>query len=359
MKIACIGYLHGSGGAERQIVMLASALAERGHNVSLLVLAAFNSKYDIPNSVNVIDLTSIESRRENKIFLRYRALKKAYLSIEPDVTIHFWLQSAYLTAFMPKSVAGKLIYAERGDPGDAEYDGLLGIIRSIAFRRVDRFVFQSDGAKDFFGATISNRSVIIQNSVSVPENEFVLPCGKREKRILSVGRLHPQKNQLAFIEAFSEIAREFPEYIGEIYGDGELKSTLEKKITELNLTDRFFIRPSTGRIFEKMYSAELFVLTSNYEGMPNVLMEAMALGVPCISTDCKPGGARSLITDGENGIIVPIGDVDELGKAMKELLTNRNKADKMASAAQKIRITNSSKQIFDEWEQCVNSVCGK
>ncbi|MCI8403203.1 MAG: glycosyltransferase family 4 protein [Lachnospiraceae bacterium] len=356
MRIACIGYLHGSGGAERQITMLANAMAKRGHEVFLLVLASFNKRYDISDKVNVCDLTYAENQAGNKIWLRYRALFKALKKIKPECSIHFWLQSAYLTAFMPEKQVGKIIYSERGDPGDTEYQGARGFVRKLSFHRVAGFVFQSEGARDYFPDKIRRRSVIIHNSVLLPCDKFEKPCADREPKIVTVGRLHPQKNQKLLIRAFSEIAEEFPKIRLEIYGEGEQKEALAEEIRKNGLTGRIKLMGSRKDIFDCIYPAQMFVLTSDYEGMPNALLEAMALGVPCISTDCKPGGARTLICHEKNGLIVPLGDEKELASAMRRLLRFRDFAGELSGNGIKIRETHEPNKIFDQWEEYVKGI---
>lgn len=354
MRIACVGYLHGAGGAERQIVMLANALTQRNNEVYLLILAENRSKYEIDSRVITFDLTTAESKRGNRIVNRFNELKAILFKIKPDISIHYWLQSAYFCAMMPKSITGKIVYSERGDPGDAEYRGLLRIIRHIAFKRVDGFVFQSEGARDYFKESVKQRSVVIHNSVSIPEDKYLKPCENREKKIVNVGRLHPQKNQKLLINAFYNIAAEFPEYTLEIYGDGKLREELQTQIDALGLTGRVLLKGTTKNILDCVYTASLFVLTSDYEGMPNALMEAMAIGVPCISTDCRPGGARTLICDNVNGWITPIGDVDMLSSCIRKALLRCEENNEIISNAMKIRETHSEKAIFDDWEKYVN-----
>lgn len=356
MKIALIGYMHGNGGAERQIIMLSNELAAKGHQVHLLALADYNVKYEVSPAVHIYDLSDTCSNALEGILHRYKKLKAAYQEIQPDVTVHYWLQSAYLTAFMPKSLRGKIIYSERGDPGDAEYSGALGYVRAVAFRLVDGFVFQSEGARDYFGPGVIARSTVIHNSVSVPEDIYTTPSDSRENRIVSIGRLHPQKNQALLIDGFAKIQDQFPEYTLEIYGDGELEEELQAQIDGLGLTDRIRLCGSCKEIFDRIYHASLFVLTSDFEGMPNALMEAMALGIPCISTDCKPGGARTLIQDGENGYIVPIGDADALAEKMAFLLTDREQAETVARNAQRIRVTNSGQEVFRKWNDFIQEL---
>lgn len=350
MKIACIGYLHGAGGAERQIIMLANALSERGHEVHLAILAENKSNYDINAKVGIHDLTNVEAENGNKILNRFHALKKLLNALRPDISIHYWLQSAYFCALMGKSVSGKIIYSERGDPGDVEYRGLLGIIRHIAFKRVDGFVFQSEGARDFFGNKVRAKSIVIHNSVAVPNGEFLEPCKTRENRIVNVGRLHPQKNQMLLIEAFADLSNDFPNFTLEIYGEGKLQELLEKRIKDAGLEERVFLRGAVNDILDKIYTASLFVLSSDYEGMPNALMEAMAIGVPCISTDCRPGGARTLIQSGINGWITPVGNKNELAKQMAAVLRCPLNAEKVAYEALKIRDTHTSEAVFCAWE---------
>lgn len=350
MKIALIAYLHGSGGAERQIIMLANALAERGNKVHLIVVAAYDNRYFISEKVAIHDLTYAESKRGTAIFNRYKALKKAYSEITPDITIHYNFQSAYLSVAMPRKIRGKVVYSERGDPYDKEYGGLLGVIRKIAIQKIDGFVFQSEGARDFFSAKIRKRAVVIHNSVSVSPDKFPMP-EFRNNRIVNVGRLHPQKNQRLLIDAFAQIASEFPEIVLEIYGDGYLKDSLLKQIERLELHKRVLLLPSRTDIFECIRTAALFILTSDYEGMPNALMEAMALGVPCISTDCRPGGARSVIENGKNGFIVPANNKEALAQKMRYVLANPDVAVNIARNGRKLGSTHTQERIFDQWNE--------
>lgn len=355
MKIVTVGYLHGAGGAERQIILLSNQLAMRGHEVVLCVLAENKSTYTIDERVRVVDLSKVEcSARSSigKILKRLVAFRKLIKKEKPDVVINYNLQSAYFCLTLSKKQRGKVIYSERGDPYDAEYSGLLGKIRDLTVPRMDGLVFQSEGARDFFDDRVKRKSVVIHNSVNVPQDKYPLPS-IRENRIVNVGRLHPQKNQRRLIDAFSKIADAFPEYVLEIYGDGELHDELQKQIKDLGLEGKVTIHPSRKDIWDCIYKASLFVLSSDFEGMPNALMEAMALGLPCISTDCRPGGARSLIDNGENGIIVPLWQTDELTQAMFQCLSNPDICEKLAINARKIIETHSEKVLFDKWEQFI------
>ena len=350
MKLALVAYLHGAGGAERQITLLANVMAKRGHEVHFLVLSEFNKRYPINENVIIHDLISAEKNVFHPIIGRYKALKKKYEEIRPDITIHYNLQSAYLTLVMPRKVYNKAIYSERGDPYDKEYSGLLGKIRDWTVKRMDGLVFQSEGARDFFDELVKKKSIVIHNSVAVPIDKYQMPT-KRTKRIVSAGRLHEQKNYSLLIDAFAKISNDFPEYELVIYGDGELRQNLQEQINRYHLNHRISLFPSCKDIWDKIRDASLFVLSSDYEGMPNALMEAMALGIPCIATDCRPGGARTLIEDGVNGFVTPLRDISALANMMRYVLSNPNIAETISKGGRQIALTHDEERTFNKWEK--------
>jgi glycosyltransferase involved in cell wall biosynthesis len=205
---------------------------------------------------------------------------------------------------------------------------------------------------------VIRKSIVIHNSVNVPQEKYTIPA-VRDKRIINVGRLHPQKNQKLLIDSYAKITNSFPEYVLEIYGDGELHDELQRYINDLGLKDKIVLNQSRKDLWDCIYKAALFVLSSDFEGMPNALMEAMALGLPCISTDCRPGGARSLIQDGVNGMIVPVGNVDELAKAMTLCLSKPDVSEKMAMNARAIMETHCEKALFDKWSDYLKLVLSR
>ena len=167
MKIWTGGYLHGAGGAERQIILLSNQMAQRGHEVTLCVLSEYKSKYKIDDNVNVVDLTGVEKGRFS-ILRRLRAFRHLVLKLCPDVVVNYNLQSAYFCLTIPKKRRGKVVYSERGDPYDDEYSGVLGKLRDFTVPRMDGLVFQSEGARDFFPEKVKKKSVVIHNSVNIP-----------------------------------------------------------------------------------------------------------------------------------------------------------------------------------------------
>ena len=348
MKIVFLSYLQGYGGAEKQSIMLANNMASRGHEVTVIAVSDYDPCFAIDERVKLEHLPDKHSSIL-RVFSRYRDVKKALIAIRPDVTVHFWFQSAYLTAFMKKGIAGKIIYSERGDPGDREYHGALGLIRKLALPRIDGFVFQSKGARNYFDSKVRRRSVIIPNPVFINAKDFQ-EIRERRKAIVTIGRLHPQKNQKLLIDAFAMIADRIPEYSLEIYGRGDLEPDLRDQIIKLGMEDRIYLKGDHKDVHHLIYDASLFVLSSDYEGLPNALLEAMTLGIPCISTDCRPGGAREIIEDGKNGFIVKVGDREALSERMLQLILERDLAESFSERARK-STRFQPKEIYDQWEK--------
>ena len=173
--------------------------------------------------------------------------------------------------------------------------------------------------------------------------------GEREKIIVTTGRLNKHKNHSLLICAFKRIVAFFPDYRIIIYGEGPERLNDEILIRKLGLQEYVLLPGTTNNVPEKIYKASLYVLTSDFEGMPNSLMEAMALGLPCISTDCPCGGPRELIVSGKNGMLVPVGDEDALANAMKKLLNDERYAIELGKNAMKIREELSMDIICRKW----------
>lgn len=357
MKLMFIGFMEGFGGAEKMLIMLANEVANRGHDISLVSLRKNNPKYEINDLVKYIFLPD---RGNNKISImanRYKDLKNIIHQRNPDLIINFWFQPSYFCAFMGKDIAEKTIYAERGDPFDKEYSGLMGIIRKISFKKLGGFVFQSKGAQGCFDESVKRRSCIIHNPVFINPEDYPIPT-QRDQKVVTVGRLHPQKNQELLIEAFTMLPPDKDNYKLEIYGDGELKQNLQKKIDDLGLSHRVLLKGTFKDVHKRIADASLFVLSSDYEGMPNVLLEATTIGIPVLSTDCRPGGAREIIQEGVNGEIVPCGDANTLSRVMNNLLSHPEICEKYSIEGRKVGKRFLPEEIYTEWEDYFRLLVG-
>lgn len=354
-KIVLLGYLPGFGGAERSLCMLANELSRIGHDVTLISIKDNKVVYNINKEVNY---KFIQDRGEKKVTIhlnRFISLKKILVDIKPDIVISFWLQPAIFSAILSKFIGFKTIYSERGDPTDKEYKGKLGILRNIFFNMINGFVFQTNGARQCFSQNIQQKSIVIHNPVYIDYNRYDIPTDRR-KVIVNVGRLHEQKNQKLLINSFNKIKDRFPEYKLEIYGEGKLENELKEYITQLNLDKRVILKGTTKNLFDKIIDASIFVLSSDYEGMPNALMEAMSLGLPCISTDCSPGGARELINHKENGILCEVGNEEDLSRCIEFIINNPITASYIGNNAKKICLTHSTNIIFNQWNDYIEEL---
>lgn len=355
MDITLLAHLHGYGGAEKSIVLLANQLTKRGHKVTLVTVTANNNKYEIDENVSIYFIPDEGNNKMAVLLHRFVVLRKYFKKYSCDLAISFWFQIGLFAMIISKFEGFKVIYSERGDPGDIEYSGVTGIIRNLLFPGFNGFVFQTKGARDYFSDRIRNKSCVIHNAVTIDEKLVSSPV-KKEKYIVGMGRLHRQKNFQLLIDAFNLIQNEFKDYKLVIYGEGELRGILQEKIDSYNLKERVILAGNTNEPYKKMLESRIFVLSSDFEGMPNVLMEAMALGIPVISTDCSPGGAAELIENNVNGVLVPCNNAELLASAMRRLIKDYSSAIEYGNRAKEIVKTHSLKVIYDTWDEYIKEI---
>ena len=222
------------------------------------------------------------------------------------------------------------------------------------------FVFQTNEQKKYFNEEIQKKSVIIFNPIkeSFLENSNI-KLEERENTIITIGRLVPQKNQEMLVEAFEKISKEYPEYKLKIFGTGPLKEELQEKINNLNMKDKIFLCGLTDNIKEELEKSKIFVLSSDYEGMPNSLIEAMAVGCTVISTDCPCGGPKELIKNGSNGILISVNNENELQNSLKDLFENKDKMEVLSKNAKRIVEALKEEKIIEQWKRYIDKVLKK
>lgn len=349
-----IGGLSG-GGAERVVCNLGNHLS-KNHKVTILTMSNESPTYQLLNNIERVSLHR-EEEKDNFIIKNLKRVKRlrGYLKVsETDVYVVMLPVTIALLLLFRKSIDVPIIVAERNDPSKIYHKSKIHkMVMKKLFSKADNYIFQTEDAQQFYLSKLKTlkKGVIIPNAV----NEDFLSTdfsGKRSKKIVSVGRFTEQKNFPMLINAFSKIIEEFPEYKLEIYGDGPLRKEMETLIKELNLTDKIHMPGYVENIKNRIEDASLFVLPSNFEGMPNALMEAMAMGIPSIATDCPVGGPRFLIKDGENGFLVPVGDSELLAKKIKLLLSDESISKKISKKAQDITKKLHPNLIYGHWE-CV------
>lgn len=359
MKITFfIGGLIG-GGAERVTCSLSNYLVNNGHNVEILTMSESDS-YPLDNRVSRSILLTKKERKGfiNNLLVRFRRLKQYLEGHECDCYVVMLPITTILLLSLKKYAKAPIVASERCYP--AVFSQIMQrLLLLILCRRASGWVFQTPQAREWYGArTGESKVTIIPNAIN---EAFLRPAfyGDRQKKIVAIGRMSVQKNYPLLLKAFSQLATDFPEYRLLILGEGELRKHLGSMVYQLNIGDRVDMPGYVTDIPDRLQSAALYVLPSDYEGMPNTLMEAMALGVPCIATDCDGGGAAFLIEDGVNGLLVPKGDVETLANAMRRMLFDRDFAETCGRNALKICDRLAPEKVYGQWEIFIKEVCNK
>lgn len=342
------------GGAQRVCYNLINwIIYNTDAEVHLMICSGrtIKKEYDLSK----IPYTMVSGGLYNKISRIRSELKR----IKPDVLVTMGVPGALFDVPACVGLGIKHIISERNDPAHFGGSTITRIVSRLLMRKADGFVFQTRDAQVFYGGEIAKRSMVIPNPLFIgddyPDTQYV---GEREKAIVTTGRLNKQKNHPLLIRAFKRIAEEFPEYKLVIYGEGPERQNDEALISELGLQERVLLPGTINDVPAKIYKSSLYVLSSDFEGMPNALMEAMALGLPCISTDCPCGGPRELIHKGYNGMLVPVDDEKALTEAMLYMLKHPDEAKAMGREAMKIRETHSTDRICQQWYDYFKKIIG-
>lgn len=347
------------GGSERVMVNLAEYFQEQKYDVILVTQYQREKEYCISPKIRRVysepDASMLEGGRIRNFCIRFRTLRRLWKTYRPDVILSFLgknnLMAVAAAAFLPIKVAVSV----RGEP-TMEYQGkFMQFIAKTVFRFADGVILQTEQAGQFFPRAVRRKSVILPNPLNPQFTERKV-CANREDLIVAAGRLDENKNHVMLIHAFGRIAEEYPTVKLVIYGEGELRTKLEMLIAEKGLTDRISMPGNVNDIADRIGRARIFTLTSNTEGMPNSIMEAMALGIPVIATDCPCGGPATLIEHGVNGLLVPVGDAFALADAFRRIFEDREFEQKLRENARRITETLAPEQVNKKWEDYLNQL---
>lgn len=374
------------GGAERVISLLSRAAADSGNNVTIILTHQSRKDavfHDGTKGINIVSLPDeITNTKKSKIIpmmimlwariigklgfkekssvLKYKSrnyesiktLKRFFNNHKGCSAVVFLYDSIFLS-LLAKRKSTKLIISERGDPAQSLGSATtMSFIRN-EFHKADGFVFQSPGVQKWYEENTPVRGKVIFNPIKADLPEPF--AGERKKRIVNFCRISAQKNLIMLVDAFWEFHKEFPEYELDIIGDpvgNDAEGYIEKVSTHINnlgLENYIHILPSRRDIHDAIKDYAMFVSSSDFEGMSNSMLEAMAIGLPCVCTDCPAGGARAVIKDGENGLLTPVGDAIALSKAMKKIVENPELAKKLSENSIKIKENQSVEKIIKEW----------
>lgn len=349
-------------GAERVISNLCNQHLIKKYKVSIVTYLPLVCRYELDKKINVYSLMVLQNKSPVWKFLEMKYVNKRYMSlmhdINPDVVVAFLPRPCMVACAMRKKLGVPVIGSIRSNPEVNFKNPIYRMIAKSTFDQADGFVFQTKQARDFFHKKLQKKSKIIMNPVNA-EAVRVQYSGIRSKRIVSVGRFTEEKNYPLLLQAFAGLAPVYSEYVLWIYGKYDEKLSIRELADHLKIADRVVFAGQTDHLYDEIYDAGLFVLSSKSEGMPNALMEAMALGIPVIATDCPCGGPRSLIQNGVNGILVPNEDKKALTQAMEYMLSDSRRAARMAAKAQNIGVRYGGQQIYEAWENYIMKVVQK
>ena len=336
------------GGSQKIACILANALSER-YNV--VVAYCFDSghrnpyseKCDVrklPNYDN--DASLLEKlRRVREQIDALRALKK---ELNVDVAVSMGNVSNLINALSKGKE--RVVCSERSNPKRSWGLWFFPVTR-IIFRRSDYVIFQSERIQKLYGRHIRKKSCILKNPLLIPE-----PAEEhREKKVVALGRLAAQKNHSLLIRSFARFHRRFPEYKLYIFGDGKLENSLTRLINSLGMSDCVFLEKNDPDVHRRIRDAEMFVLSSDFEGLSNALLECMGMGIACISTKCE--GSVDVIRHEENGLLVDVGDENALTQAMSALAENQPLRKKLERQAMEDMKAYNKDLVIQDWDRVI------
>lgn len=340
------------GGSERVMVNLAEYFHNQGYDVILITQYQRDNEYAISAKIRRIysepEPEELTGGRIKNFCIRFRTLRNIWKQYKPDIILSFLgknnLMAISTAAFLPSKVAVSV----RGEPTMEYENGLMQLLAKFIFRFADGVILQTERAKEFFPKAVQRKSVILKNPLN-PAFVGRKISVQRDNVIVAAGRLDDNKNHAMLIHAFSKIADEYPEMRLVIYGEGVLRERLLELVQEKGLEERISLPGSIDNVAEMVGRARIFALTSNTEGMPNSVIEAMVLGVPVIATDCPCGGPAELIRHEENGLLVPVGDAYALADAMRKILSDKELEQRLGENAAELARELAPERVCREW----------
>lgn len=331
------------GGTERVVALLANEYCRRGIKVAVLLFAGHETAYPLDERIEIVSVGNPSGGRFAARIERLRRMRRYYAE---NKECQIWAFSVMGAVFSVIAALGQkhfFLVSERNDPN--KYDHKR--IRNLAYRFADVIVCQTPDAVRQFPQGISRKAVVIPNPIDI--GGLKPYTGERDKRVVAVGRLEPQKNHKLLLRAFAGFVRNHAEYILEIYGKGEQEAELKALSRTLGIEKNVRLRGFSARVKEEINNAAMYVLSSDYEGISNSMLEAIALGIPVIATDCPIGGSSMYIEDGVNGLLVPVGEAEPMTEAMNRIADDRKLRDSISAEGRKLREQNRVEQIADRF----------
>lgn len=345
------------GGAERVVAVLASELAVKGHDTSVLIYFKTENEYETSDLVNKIYLSDDEEKYNSmNYFQRLSTIRKVAKKENPDFVIPFLSHVCIQTCVALFGTNKKIVQTVRNDPRTLPQGKIHRLLRDLFVKFGYKTFVQNKDQMSYFDDKTKKKIFVLPN----PVRGDLFDCQSKndtDKTIIaSAGRLNSQKNFFMLIDAFGIVSKSRKNLELRIYGDGELLEDLQKYIDDKNLSETIKLMGRTNDMKSMLESIDLYVLSSDYEGMPNSLMEAMAAGVPCVSTDC-PTGPSDLIENEKTGLLVPVNDADSMAKAIEKMLFELEKQKIAENGREFVKENYSAKVIVERLLKNIGGYC--
>ena len=333
MKILMLVSSMHAGGAERVAATLVNAWAERGDEVTLLPTYSAKGScfYPVSDAVELVwlaDLAQVRSGGPLAGVRRLRALRAYIKSSKPDVIVSFLTNVNVAAIVATRGLKIPLIVCERTNPVVGPSAGrVLSAARRLTYPLADLVTVQAQATVAPFRDMVPGLRGLAVIPNPLPPELADAPVAARtpspdgHRRLMAMGRLVQPKQFDLLIDVFAKLAPSHPHWDLCIWGEGPDREALQARIDRLGLSKRVVLEGRTETPWQALAEGDAFVLASAVEGFPNVLLEAMALGLPCAAFDC-PSGPREMTREGQDGLLVPAGDRDALAQALDRLMSD-------------------------------------
>lgn len=354
-KIALAIDTNSAGGGERVMATLANYMCNKGYETYFVNSDTSSSFYSIDRRVRIykMGLDLKYGNRLSRFIKKYLMLVQFFRKEKPDAVIAFLFNMEAPVILAGLTTHTNVFVSVRNSANS--YPFIERVFRRFFYPHIKGIVFQSEKVrihKDF--KKLKNARVIMNPiSGTIIEKRKPVPFSKRRNVIINVARLDEQKNQALLIKAFSKIENIYPEMELHIFGEGPLHNQLEELIESLNLSGKVFLKGAQKDAIFLNRDAKLFVLSSDYEGFPNALVEAMVEGIPSISTDFDSGVAAELIKNDRNGWLVAVNNVEQLANTISLALKKENQLDEISNESVDLFDLLKAQKICEEWERFV------
>ena len=372
MKLSFVTANLGSGGAERVTSLLANQFCQKGYDVEIIFFRDRLIFYELDSRIKVVVIE--EECHSNAMWRKVLWLRSYVKKTRPNVVIPFRVSVYCTTILSLLGVSVPIVASERIDPRIP--DSYWTLLRKLLLPFVSHLVVQTNYIKSYYPKFIQKKTTVIPNPVR--DEVFKSPDGlhvqcanaassvqssntpmegmgqEKQNRIISVGRLYPQKNQEMMIRAFAKVADDFPDWQLVIYGEGPLRESLELIVDSLEMEDRVLLPGRTEHVIEELRKSKIFCMSSDYEGMSNSMIEAICVGLPVIST--KVSGTEEMIIDDKNGFLVEKDDEEKMARCFQFTIGSEELREQFSIYNKGLATRFKAESIVNQWESLFNKI---